>query len=769
MVGAKACGYWLTAGIVVICAGHFLTSLSPGIWTWGLDYWSGVPFWARFAALALVFVAAVPQIGQRLADSLERALRARGVRAMAWIFALTLFLAFRSRGHSYGDGYSFRGVIGIDGFPALHGNLTLMTGDIAIHWLVHRLAVAPLGGNVEVTYAILSALGGVFALAAIVQMGRSLFHKTQSARFLLVAAGFSSGLAVMWFGYVEAYTLMAAAVLWMIVFLIQGQRGLAWGVWLAACVLHLSAAALLPVLVWDLWGENIQWQWTRRRIVLFLFVGFVGAGLLGTLASRFLPGIFVPFFASADTSYTAFSVAHLSDMANLLLFAAPLGVIGAIIWTWHGTRQQPGPEVRAVGLLAIASASLLYFAFWIDPLLGAFRDWDLIGLFGIPFSILGALLIMRVGIGHAASRSFVLVAAFALGHTGLFVAGLQSETAAMERVDRLIRQDPHYSRNFYRGERLLSWAYILTHIHGRQDLALGHLRNRVDWEPTDHMSWGNLGSAYWFLNQRDSAAACFERSNALSPNNAKTLEQLAVTYSALQQADKARVAFEALAGQRELTISELNTLAFCHFSIGRGASGDSILEVSLGRQPTQHEPHYYRGLFAESAFDTTAAIAHYAAAASIGTAPEDVFVRWARLLNGLHRWDESARVADAWASRFPSSPEAPLVAGICRIATREYDVARRSLERSLSIDSANAVANYYLATAYRNLGQVDAAKSAALRAAQLDPSLHLPYLELLYIAADAGDRAGALAATREYLRRAPGDSGMPYLQQFLEP
>jgi tetratricopeptide (TPR) repeat protein len=107
--------------------------------------------------------------------------------------------------------------------------------------------------------------------------------------------------------------------------------------------------------------------------------------------------------------------------------------------------------------------------------------------------------------------------------------------------------------------------------------------------------------------------------------------------------------------------------------------------------------------------------------------------------------------------------------GICRISDGRYAEAHEALKQSLTLDSTSALTRYYLATTYRHLDQPQQAWAEARRAAELDSSLALTYLEMVHLAADAGDRAAAVEATREYLRRAPADSGMGYLRQFMGP
>ena len=125
---------WLAAGMVVVCLGHFLAALSPSVWTWGVDYWSEIPLWGRSLLLLLVAAVVVPGIPERIASAVEKTVWPRGA---AWIAAGTAFVAFvalRTQGYSYGDGYSFRGYFVSGELPSVSGHLALMSGDLVAHW-----------------------------------------------------------------------------------------------------------------------------------------------------------------------------------------------------------------------------------------------------------------------------------------------------------------------------------------------------------------------------------------------------------------------------------------------------------------------------------------------------------------------------------------------------------------------------------------------------------------------------------------------------------
>jgi tetratricopeptide (TPR) repeat protein len=761
---------WLIPGVIIVGLLHAVSALSPSVRTWGLDYWSLLPTWGQLLMLVLLAIAAIPQVSLQIANSLDRQNWPRwsGYVCLALVFGL--FLALRSKAYSYGDSYTFLELFPDGSMPPISGNMALMSGDIISHWLVYRAVVMPLGGSVGFAYAVVSALAGVASLLAIAAIARTMYPKDRRARWMIIAAGISSGMAAIWFGHVEAYSLVGAALLWCLSALIGERSAMAWGLWVFACALHLLAVAFLPVVLIATLGRRLLVQTPTPRTLLYLLLGFVGWGVAGAVLSMVKPGIFVPFLSTADSAYSAFSLAHLADSANLLLFAAPLGVLGVAAWLLRSTIVHKDDNVSAIAVLAIASASLWYFAFWIDPLIGAFRDWDLLGTFGIPLSLLGGALLARRATGQVAAKpQWVVVGAFVVVHSGAFVLGARDETKAMERVDRMVREDVHYSRDFYKGERRISWAYVLTHVVDDKERAIDHLRQRAQWEPADLSSWNNLGSIYWHLQQYDSAVVCFEKSLELDPNDIKTLEMLSYSYSASQQWPEARRSWERLSELRELRPLELNALAFGLLMTNDTERADSLIGLSLSRDPNQREGFYYLGIVNERRLDTVAALANYERAMSPQSEVEDVYSRAVKLYQARGQWVDAARVGTAWMAQFPNSPSAPFFVGISRVAIKDYAGASDALERAATADPNSALTAFYLATAYRNLGQTDRAVAAANRSAAIDPTLALPYLELVYLAADRGDHASAVAATTEYLKRAPYDSGMSYLQQFMEP
>ena len=371
---------WLASGAVAISLCHFLSSMAPSVWTWGIDYWSEFPLGGRSLLLLLIALVILPGVPEKIAETLGRK---HWPRAVAWVclgVVFALFLILRSGGFAYGDGYTILSYIAGGTLPDLSGNLALMAGDLVAHWLVFRAVVMPLDGSVGIAYAVLSAVAGVASLVAIARIARTIYPKDRGARWTVIASACTSGMAVLWFGHVEAYSLVGASLLWSLAFVLMGRQRWAWGAWILSCAFHLLAVAFLPVLVWAMWGRRLAATLTRVKTLFLFLAGLYGWGLAGLVFSFMKPGIFVPILPTGDSNYAAMSAAHLADALNLLMFVAPLGLVGIIVWI---SRREPTRSEDAdnpVEILAVAAASLWYFSFWVDPLLCALRAWDLIGI-----------------------------------------------------------------------------------------------------------------------------------------------------------------------------------------------------------------------------------------------------------------------------------------------------------------------------------------------------------------------------------------------------
>jgi tetratricopeptide (TPR) repeat protein len=194
-------------------------------------------------------------------------------------------------------------------------------------------------------------------------------------------------------------------------------------------------------------------------------------------------------------------------------------------------------------MLAIASACLWVYSFWVDPMLGAFRDWDLICGYGVVLSLMsGGVLIEKVR--PTRSHWWVAMLVLAIVHVGSWVAANLSPDQSARRVDRLVREDMHYSNLYDLGGRRAAWAFILTSGLQWLEPATDHYLYRLTYNPADAVSWANLGIIYQHRNIPDSAIICYERAMKAVPNNAYYVMLYGLGQHAAGHLRLARVALE---------------------------------------------------------------------------------------------------------------------------------------------------------------------------------------------------------------------------------
>ena len=762
----------LLTGIAVIAAIHLAASFIPALRTWGIDYWSELPVVWRFVLVGIIAISFVPAVGLAVDRAVGSVARTKAASIGALIVLGVLFYVFRSHGYSYGDSYSFLSYYRDTGvLPALSGQLKTQVLDLVAHWALFRYALMPMGGSVAQSYAILGAVGGVFAVWAIVRIANALAND-HSARRLIIASALTSSAVILFFGHAESYTLTNVAFLWALAFALKARHKpkliwLGWGMYVLAVLFHQLAVAALPVMVWAHWRRTENRPlWSGNAKIVMTFIGGFIAWLVAAYVYRVIrEPIFVPLAANHDSAYTAFSLYHLVDTVNLLFFLAPMGVIGLVIWFVTKPRENP----RAGHLLiAIAAAATWYFTFWVDPLIGAFRDWDLFAGFAIPLSIwAGSAIALRFSKEQPPAWLWVPVAALGIAHAGGFVATTQNEMAVAERIDRMVDEDIHYSGRFFNGSRLLPWAVVLRNELGRNDLAIRHLHRYAEISPRQPMAWWNLCRSYRELGMLDSALSAVERAVALAPQTPIFLQTALQLRYQTGDAEGVRPMLEQIVAAQDTSYTPRVMLGNVYRQLGRYADARRTLEGARQLHPDEHEAYYMLGRVDEATGDTANAIANFETAIQHGAQGDEIFQSLLALYQRTGRLQDALNISGRWEQAEPNSANAAYMRGTSFYLNNQFDSAKTILERARSLDSTSALTVSYLASTERHLGHPDRAKELAERAAQLDNRLALPYLELVHLAADANNNEAAIQATREYLRRAPQDSGMAYLQPFI--
>ncbi|MFN8441711.1 MAG: hypothetical protein U0175_13110 [Caldilineaceae bacterium] len=249
-----------------------------------------------------------------------------------------------------------------------------------------------IGQPPEVAIALLSVAAGAAFLWAIGTISTQV-AQGRLERWLLIGALLGLGSTQLWFGHIENYSLVTAAVLCMLAAALRYLQGKAalWGCGLLgglACSFHPQAIFVVPGLLWLLDRR----RWLGQGLVL------VGSGLvfpLLTVLSLLGLGVALPSFDQGYAGDTQLfwhlneilMPARLWDMGMNLLLVAPLLPLWIVLAGWGARHLR---HDRRFWLLATAAFGVLIYHFSFRNELPRAQDWDLFAIVGPVVTLAGA-------------------------------------------------------------------------------------------------------------------------------------------------------------------------------------------------------------------------------------------------------------------------------------------------------------------------------------------------------------------------------------------
>jgi tetratricopeptide (TPR) repeat protein len=553
-------------GLAVVAASYL-----PDVRLWGLSVWAYTSPWQRWlvwTALVVITWAWVMRSGRAHVDSAVTPPNP-DARILPWEIGVTATLAgaifwfFHTEVHLLGDGYLLLKSLASD-YPLIR---LRNYGEMLAHLGLRRVLPLDPAGAALVSFRSLSIAAGVLHVILILKLAPRIVGDRGLA--WLFALGMSSGgWALLYFGYVENYTLFSFAVaLYVYLGALVSIRRVHIGWLLPALALAVFCHALGVILVlptlYLFWLRALPARRPRKRrrraplwIMTVLTATALGAALWAYAASQFIRFAFVPWpmeFRVLE-GYSMFSFQHLGDVFNLyfLLFPGFLVLLGAV-WRGNYRAALSDPRVRFLGITALATA-LAAFAF--EAKIGMPRDWDLFSFVGIPWAaclmVAATVALDRLTAARALGTA-ILVAVACLGprvHTA------RSQELAIRQFHDYAELDVRKNRSgwFTLGQYYLERGDSATYrsirktraqrfpeetivaladsafAHERVDSAMRLDRMAIRLNPTYASGWGNLGACYSAKNQHDSAVWALERSDALNPDVGQTVSNLALMY-----------------------------------------------------------------------------------------------------------------------------------------------------------------------------------------------------------------------------------------------
>lgn len=446
---------WLVlAGMLGILALHVFPDPRPpgGVWgAVGSLAWAGRTRWVLAVLAAVLALPGAGTWGGRLLGPFwekARPLLAR-VPVGGWV-ALLALAGWLLRSHvPYGDGPEMAGELEAGVWSNFKQPL-----DRFANALVFRMLRAAMGADAATSVALVSTLAGAIYWLGVTRLARGGWLEMPPAAVWLLAG--THGAMALFFGHVESYSLLLAAILWTLVLAVESAFGRT-PLWVAGLVFGLAVAVHLQA-VWLALALPVAWaaRWVGRwreeggavaavreavvgtavslvplALVMLAFVA-TGKGLAGFSPATFGGGddrLFVPLWR-LETPYerfTMFSPAHFAAFGNELLLVAPvglvLGVIGPLGRRRDGRRTDAGTWVF---LSAAAGAVAYAFVFNPDLMvyspLGPLAEWDLFAFLAVPVTLFGVWW-LRTAMDPGKDRDGIVVAAVAVGlyHTVGFI------------------------------------------------------------------------------------------------------------------------------------------------------------------------------------------------------------------------------------------------------------------------------------------------------------------------------------------------------------
>ncbi|MFH1373405.1 MAG: tetratricopeptide repeat protein [bacterium] len=574
-------GLYYVVLLTYLCGAFF-----PEIRIWGFNWWAYYPDGIQWGLFGIGAVAPAFALVTRWSRQYEADERKAASRGHAFgIFAISapllfgaLFYILRVKTHFLGDGYTLLTSLAADHATAL--KVREIGESLAHIWLKDILPGSDIGSAL-LSYQIISILSGFVFVAATVIISTRLFP-ISTPRVLFVLGVCSGGYMLLYFGYVENYSLFltAVGVYTMVGILAAESRVATWLILIpvaAAIFFHIFGVVLLPSAAYlILSSTRVGGKWRRSfRRTKALIVG-LACVLLAVIfyhyytTSYFFRFALVPVVSDKFTieGYTLFSSKHLLDYLNLNLLLLPgLPIMASAAWLlWHKSLvREFWFKFSAILVLSVLGAVFVF-----DPRLGMPRDWDLFAFSGVPIGVASYYLLLSRSDKTRLRRDAVILS-ITLGALSLFprVYAQNVPETAVQHVLNYKKLDSAKCRN---AQWLLKEYYALTGDHWIEQIRQTHWKGTYEQDrlllvgidamnegnfsaavsafdrackidPSFWNAWVSLGGCYYELGLFDKALSALDIAEGYNPHSAGMLSNRAGAYTRLGKYGQAEDGF----------------------------------------------------------------------------------------------------------------------------------------------------------------------------------------------------------------------------------
>jgi len=575
--------YLLTLVVFLTC------SILDGGRCWGLNWWAHFDGPVAFVlfGVGLIALPAMFLLSRRQRPLANPSGWSSYIIPTTIVIAMvSLFVAMRVETHFLGDGYTL--LLSLADQQAYALKLREI-GESFLHNAVFQILGADGKADALMAYRIISMGAGV--LFVVLSWSASVRYFTSNFDRSLFTLGVGTGgYALLFFGYVENYSLFAVAVLAFVLIglLISREEMSRWWIflpWGLATTMHVLGVVLFPAVAWVLVRETRFW---KRTVKLSLPTRLALSALPITLAvavylmlsqqSLYLRLAVLPLLSGRFTldGYTMFSPAHVLDFINLILILCPGVLLLLLSVSWKRARDS-----SAAAFLLISSVSAMGSVFILDPKLGMPRDWDLFAFAGIPVVVGLYYLTLEEWRNHRVARVAAGLA-IALG-----VLTLLPRAAALSKPEVILGHAESY-RLLDKG-RTRNFHAFLQHFHEETGNSLARQLNLRLWDQAYEAEM-LFDSGMVYFDQGDWAASVryMEKAVRIDPFYWNCWTTLGASYRHLKEYDKALEALDVSQGLNPHGAGAFSNRAAIMFDLGRLEEAEALFLETLELQPKHY-------------------------------------------------------------------------------------------------------------------------------------------------------------------------------------
>ena len=449
-----------------------------------------------------------------LARTLSKSTPLTGSLALAAILVVAAF-AFHTENHLMGDGYRMLSGIFKENLFTTRAPLERILNTL----IIHIFGITSSEGARWMFFAT-SVMAGILFIVSAYYFFR-LVLKDMNKVVIGLLLVFTVPVIQLFLGYIENYPLLHGWIAFFIYICTLKLRqrtssATCIAVFIAGVGIHVSFIVFFPVLLWVLLLSSGKMDDKRFLISAILFNTIIYiAGAMPTWKSFRL---FLLPFPSSKTSYFLFSPGHLADIVNVfLLTLSILGFVFALMLYLRFRKRDKWDTTQK--LLVYLSLSGLPFICFIDPAIGALRDWDLLALASTPMIFSAVYFILkRIPSGLRLASAALPILVVGLWHTGSWVYSNMDQKRAFDLMLEPLLNDAHYSEDYYNGIRLVPFAVVLANNLKDDQVAKGLIYHKLSIDSTDVAALDALQNIYRTCGDMNSAADILGKIVALRPD-----------------------------------------------------------------------------------------------------------------------------------------------------------------------------------------------------------------------------------------------------------